>query len=245
MKVNRLTAVVALLALGLAGWLTGEAGRPALIFASLTAALFYASAWGFGRVWHTPISGRRYSLLLALAGLVILYPFASIWVLRPALLPQRIWYDFIANRQVTERLVDPKLIKVERWEILGETREVLFAHPAPSGSTALVYPVKIEPWTTFRAEIAIAPEAWSAAGDGVTFSVYVEDEAGIHLLDSRYIDPKHHQQDKRWVSLQVDLRPFHDKLVRMILVTDSGPAGDGSYDWAGWGEPHLERPVWP
>lgn len=245
MKANRLAVVVALLTLSLVGWLTDQAGRPALVFAFVTAAVFYLSGWGFWRVWRTPRSGRRYSLLGALAGLVIIYPIASIWVLRPALLPQRVWYDFIANRQVTERLVDPKLIKVERWEILGETREVLFAHPAPSGSTALVYPVKIEPGTTFRAYLAVAPEAWSAAGDGVTFSVYVEDNAGMHLRSNYYVDPKHQQQDMRWVPMQVDLSPFRGKLVRVILVTGSGPAGDQSYDWAGWGEPHLERPIWP
>jgi hypothetical protein len=154
-------------------------------------------------------------------------------------------YDFIANRQVTEQLVDPALFKVEQWEILGRSQPVLFVHPAASGSTALVYPVKIEPRTTFRAEVAVAPGAWTAAGDGVTFSVYVEDEAGMHLLYSRYVDPKHHQQDKRWIPVQVDLSAYGGRLARIILATGSGPAGDAAYDWAGWGAPRLTRPVWP
>ena len=151
----------------------------------------------------------------------------------------------IANRGVTERLVDPALLKVEQWEILDEGRDVLFVHPAPSGSTALVYPVKIESATTFRADLAAAPEAWTLEGDGLTFSLYVEDDAGMHLVYSRYVDPKHHQQDRRWVPMQVNLTPFGGKVVRLILVVGSGPAGDRRYDWAGWGEPRLERPVWP
>ena len=189
---------------------------------------------------------RRY---LRLAGLIVLVAGLGLglylWALRPDLLPQYTYYDLIANRRVTERLVDPALLKVERWEILGQEREVLFVHPAPSGSTALVYPVHIEPRTTLRADLAVAPETWAAEGDGVTFSVYVEDEAGMHLVYSRYVDSKHHQQDRRWVPMQVNLAPFGGKLVRFILVTGSGPAGDRRYDWAGWGEPRLERPVWP
>lgn len=73
----------------------------------------------------------------------------------------------------------------------------------------------------------------------------MEDEAGFHLLYSRYVDPKHQQQDKQWIPVQADLSSFAGKLVRIILVTGSGPAGDLRYDWAGWGAPRLTRPVWP
>jgi hypothetical protein len=183
--------------------------------------------------------------LVAIAAGLGLGLWFSLWALRPDLLPQRIYYDFIANSRVTERLVDLALLKVERWEILDKGREVLFVHPAPSGSVALVYPVRIEPGTTFRACLAMAPEAWTLEGDGVTFSIYVEDDTGMHLVHGRYVDPKHHQQDRRWVPVQVNLAPFGGKLVRLILVTGSGPAGDQRYDWAGWGEPRLEQPVWP
>jgi len=241
-----------LLSSALAGWLGGQEERVSLTFTLVTAAVLYLWGLGFLRTWRG-VRQRRYlhvaSLVTLLAGL-ILYLWLCLWALRPHLLPQRIYYDFIANRQVTERLVDPALLKVERWEILGQERKVLFVHPAPSGSTALVYPVKVEPRTTLLADLAVAPEAWAAEGDGVTFSVYVEDEAGMHLLYSRYVDPKHHQQDRRWLPMRVDLSRFSSKLARakvarVILVAGSGPAGDQCYDWAGWGEPRLERPVWP
>lgn len=173
----------------------------------------------------------------------------AIWLLlqalRPDLLPQSVYYDFVANFQVTERLVDPALLKLERWDILGEERDVLFVHPGPAGSIALVYPVRIRPGTTFQADLAAAPEAWALEGDGVTFSVYVEDDTGMHLVYSRYVDPKHHEQDRRWVRARVNLAPYRSKLVRLILVVGSGPGGDQRFDWAGWGEPRLTRPVWP
>jgi len=55
--------------------------------------------------------------------------------------------------------VDPELLKIEQWEILGEEHEVLFVNPGASGSTALVYPVKFEPQKTLRAYLAMAPES--------------------------------------------------------------------------------------
>jgi hypothetical protein len=168
-----------------------------------------------------------------------------LWRVGPSLLPQSSYYDFVANYRVTERLVGPDLFKIERWEISGDSKDVLFVHPAPGGSTALVYPVRLEPNSVFRSDLAVAPEAWVMDGDGVTFSLYVEDEAGMHLLYSCYVDPKHHEQDRRWLPMRVDLAPFRGKLVRLILAVGSGPAGDRRNDWAGWGAPRLEHPAWP
>jgi len=169
----------------------------------------------------------------------------SIQALRPDLLPQHTYYDLISNRQITERLVDPKLLKVERWKILDQEREMLFVHPGTSGSTSLVYPVMIEPYTTLWANLAVAHEAWTMEGDGVTFSVYIEDDTGLHLVFSCYIDPKHHPQDQNWQPIKINLSSFNNKLVRLILTVGSGPAGDQRYDWAGWGEPKLTRTIWP
>jgi len=246
-----------LLSLVSVGGLAGREGRISLSVALVSAAVLYLWSLGLRRVWQAfarargiegALRWRRYTYVASLVGLtagLCLYVWLLLWGLRPDLLPQRVYYDFVANRQVTERLVDPALLKVERWEIVGEEQEVLFAHPAPSGSTALVYPVHVEPRTTLRADLAVAPEAWAMEGDGVTFCIYVEDRAGMHLLYSRYVDPKHQQQDRRWLPVRVDLSPFAGSLVRVILVTGSGPAGDQRYDWAGWGGPRLERPDWP
>ena len=187
---------------------------------------------------------RLLTLTLLLAGLG-LGLWLSLWALRPDRLPQRVYYDFVANRQVTERMVDPALLKLDRWEILSREMRVIFTHPARTGSVALVYPVMIKPRTTFQAELAVAPEAWALEGDGVTFSLYVEDDAGMHLVRSCYVDPKHHQADRRWVPFRANLASYGGELTRLILAVGSGPAGDGRFDWAGWGEPRLARPVWP
>lgn len=233
-------SAAALLALALAGWGAAREGRTALAYAALTLLVLLLLGWAA----FSP--GRARALRAAAAALALAaYVYFSLWQLHPALLPQRSVYDLVANRSVTERLVDPALMKVETWEIAGVERQVLFVHPAASGSTTLVYPVKVQPRTTFSGWLALAPQAWAGDGDGVTFSVFVEDEAGYHLLFSQYVDPKHQQQDQRWIPLRVDLSAYSGKLVRFILVTNSGLAGDLRYDWAGWAEPRLERPVWP
>lgn len=240
-------ALALLLSLTLSGLLAGREGGVFSVFALLTAAVLYLWGLGLARAWRA-VHGRRYLHLLSLVGLtagLALYLWLSLWVLRPDLLPQRTYYDLIENLRVTERLVDPALLEVERWEILDQEREVLFVHPTSSGSTALVYPLRVAPRTTLRADLALAPGAWEAEGDGVTFSIYVEDQAGMDLLYSRYVDPKHHQQDRRWLPMQLDLSPYSGRLVRLIMVVGSGPAGDRRYDWAGWGEPRLQRPLWP
>jgi hypothetical protein len=41
-------------------------------------------------------------------------------------MPRRQIYGFIANKEVTERLVDPALMKVECREILDQCYDVLF-----------------------------------------------------------------------------------------------------------------------
>ena len=236
-----------LLSLALAAGLANRDGRVFLAFALVTAAFLFLWILGFQRTWSA-LRRQRYLHLISFAGLIVgagCYLWLSLWALRPDFLPQHLYYDFVANRRVTEQLVDPTLLQVEQWDVLGQQRETLFVHPTPSGSTALVYPVWIEPRTTLRADLAVAPEAWEAEGDGVTFSVYVEDEAGMYLLYSRYVDPKHHDLDRRWLPLQVDLSPYGGQLVRVILVTGSGPAGDRRHDWAGWGAPRLERPNRP
>ena len=62
---------------------------------------------------------------------------------------------------------------------------------------------------------------------------------------SRYVAPKHCQQDHRWVPMLVNLAHFGGKLVRIILVAGSGLAGNRRYDWADWGKPRLEQPICP
>ncbi len=215
--------------------------------AGLTFGVLYgwlAGVWATGRaVWrrHYRYSGGFIGLWLGMG----VYLGGLGWWLFPDLLPQQVVYDFVDNYQVTARLIDPQLFKIEEWEILGQTRKVLFVHPTAAGNATLVYPVYIEARAKLRTALAVAPGAWHLEGDGVVFEVYVEDDAGMHLLYSRYVDPKHHQQDRAWLPITVDLGPFQGQIVRVILVVSSGPAADRRYDWAGWGTPRIEVPTWP
>jgi len=244
------SGIAVLLSLALAGWMAGQEGQIWLTFGLVTAGSLYFWGQGIRKSISTlrRRDGFRFTPITSLFCLAIglpIYIYLSIWLLRPDLLPQRSYYDLIANRQVTERLVDPALLKIEQWEISGSEHTVLFIHPANSGSTTLVYPVKIEPQTTLRTLLAIAPEAWTAEGDGVTFSIYVEDDAGFHLIFSQYVDPKHQQQDRRWIPIHVPLAAFQGRIVRLVLTVNTGPASDLRYDWAGWAEPRLVKPGRP
>lgn len=240
-------AVPFVLALGWVGWLTWPASAAMLEYGAVTLLVVGVLVFAGVKCWrlarnHWVWGGLG---LVLLVGVASLYLVGLVWWLRPDWMPQKTWYDFIENRSVTMRLVDETLVKVEEWEIMGDARQVLFVHPSPSGTTTLVYPVMIRAHTSFMTALAIAPGAWSGEGDGVVFSVYVEDDAGMHLLFSQYVDPKHQEQDRRWLPVNLSLSPYEGKLVRMIFSVSAGPAGDLRYDWSGWAEPRLVQSVWP
>jgi hypothetical protein len=131
------------------------------------------------------------------------------------------------------------LLKIEKWDILDQERRVIYIHPASSGSTSLVYPVKIEPRTTFYAALAMAPEAWTAEGDGVVFSMYVEDHQGTQQIFSKYINPKQNLADQCWHVQSIDISAYIGQTITLIFETDAGLENDLRYDWAGWGFPRL------
>ena len=120
---------------------------------------------------------------------LLVFGLLSIVLLRPDLLPHHTVYDFIENRKVTERLVDPDLMNVYNWEIQGQERRVLFAHPSEKGTTALIFPVKIQPGMVFSTYLAMAPEVWTKEGDGVIFAP--GRRPGGY---SRYLQPLHRSQ---------------------------------------------------
>jgi hypothetical protein len=100
---------------------------------------------------------------------------------------------------------------------------------------------------TFR--IGIDQAAWDKPGDGVDFSVFVirSNNAAVKVF-SRYVDPKHRGEDRRWIEERITLA-FHDEEVHIKLVTTPGPADDMAYDWAVWSAPQIiltdtATPIW-
>lgn len=242
-----LWAMVLCLSIGWVGWLTWPDSATLLQYTGVSIVVIGLIAAASSKFWQLIKEQPIWSSLglLILTVVTFLYGGLLVWLIRPDWLPHRTWYDFIEYRHVTMRLVDPDLIKVERWDILGDSRQVLFVHPANTGTTTLVYPVMIRSRTYLTTALALAPEAWSGDGDGVVFSIFVEDNAGMRLLFSQYVDPKHQQQDRRWLPVSLDLSPYEGKLVRVIFSVSAGPAGNLSYDWSGWAEPRLVQPIWP
>ena len=56
---------------------------------------------------------------------------------------------------------------------------------------------------------------------------------------SRYIDPKHNEQDRHWMGVRIPLRPFAGQAIRVVLSTSPGPANNTESDWAVWAEPEV------
>jgi arylsulfatase A-like enzyme len=139
----------------------------------------------------------------------------------------------VAGKQVPtgDRQRNPKLVTVGRVRLPSFS-----AHP-PSEST---FNVEIRPGTRLRLHVALLPEVWDKACDGVTFEARVDTEYGEVKVLSFHLDPAANPDHRRWYPLQVDLDRFQGADRRLILRTLPGPAGDPNYDWALWGDPTLE-----
>jgi 4-amino-4-deoxy-L-arabinose transferase-like glycosyltransferase len=128
------------------------------------------------------------------------------------------------------------LIQPYRFTIGDDTRVVLAMQP-PS---AITYTLMLPERALLRTSIALNPQVWRPdKGDGVEFVVWIEAADGRHELLRRYIDPKSRPEDRRWNDLSIDLGAYGGQSVRLTLLALPGPAGDGRYDWTGWGQPMI------
>ena len=149
----------------------------------------------------------------------------------------RIYDMLVAAPKATARVHNPSYMKVGEYAVAGETRQAIFLHPAGS----IEYPlVRLSSRAELCFWIGINSDVWDKAGDGVEFSVFVSraNDARTKIF-SRYLDPKHNPDDRRWVEARVSLRQFRDQEVRIILATEPGPANDVNFDWALWAEPQI------
>ena len=128
------------------------------------------------------------------------------------------------------------LIQPYRFTIGDDTRAVLAMQP-PS---AITYTLNLPARAYLRTAIALNPQVWQPdKGDGVEFIVTISAADGSHELLRRYIDPKSRPADRRWHDIAIDLSAYAGQEVQLTLLTLPGSAGDGRYDWAGWGEPVI------
>ncbi|HLF27208.1 MAG TPA: glycosyltransferase family 39 protein [Anaerolineae bacterium] len=90
----------------------------------------------------------------------------------------------------------------------------------------------------FRSRIALAPESWEWGGDGSTFALRLEEALGHQAnLFEQYLSNA--ETDRRWYDVRVPLNQYAGQAVTLTLVTDPGPAGDTTGDWAGWDTPRI------
>ena len=118
----------------------------------------------------------------------------------------------------------------------GESRRVVYAR----SPARLIWKLTPPPASELRAWLALRPEAFTQEGNGVVFRIGVSDGRTYHEGVTRHINPFVVADDRRWISVAMDLRPFAGRPVDIIFNTDPSPHGvpaDGRNDLALWGEP--------
>ena len=141
--------------------------------------------------------------------------------------------------QNKERVTREKLyVSRTAFNIAGQTKDVLFEHP-PANRLQLATTVPAaHPVLAFSP--TIDPAVWDLnCGDGVEFTIELQEGTGTKRLYDRYIDPKHNLGERRWLEERIDLRRYRGKPVVLLFSTSGGPKGNTACDWAGWGDLHF------
>lgn len=141
------------------------------------------------------------------------------------------------NLEVPHNAKPDDYIHWRTFTIEGDTREVLYMHPASSAWLWVWLPQEAK----LEFALGVDPEVWGKSGDGVEFQVEVKPEGAseAQVAYSAFVDPKNRPGDRRWVDVSVDLSRFAHKEVQLRLRTLPGASGD--YDWAGWAMPVVRR----
>jgi len=151
----------------------------------------------------------------------------------------RIERDLLAELDGTIR-VAPADAYIGRasFEIDGDRRDVLFAHP-PS---LVGFPLTVPPGAVLDTAIAVHPEfATRCRADGIRFRIALATGNEEKELYARTLDPVHDPLDRRWMSVRVDLTPFARRVVFLRFETSVG-AGPNEGNRCGFAEPAILVP---
>jgi hypothetical protein len=123
------------------------------------------------------------------------------------------------------------------FDVGGDVLPGVFLHPTSTLQFPSVH-VTADSVLTFK--IGVMQTAWDQPGDGVEFDVFVQraNDAQQKVF-SKYLDPKHNENERHWFEERVPLGDAGDQDVRITLATDAGPAKDFTADWAIWAEPQV------
>ena len=160
--------------------------------------------------------------------------------LRPFTIPnRRIDEMFEQNRG---HLIPGKEVAIapKPFVLSGEARNALGEHPPYERLPYRIH-VPTDPKEVFAFSYALDPAVFGQAStDGVEFIVELKDPSErITKQFSRYIDPKHHAEERRWMDGQIDLSAWSGKSVELLFTTTPGPSGNTAYDWAAWSNFHF------
>ncbi|MDH3402868.1 MAG: GDSL-type esterase/lipase family protein [Acidobacteriota bacterium] len=145
--------------------------------------------------------------------------------------------DHFEEAVVERQQVDYEQVDRRRIRIGDDERRALFQHP----TTAVAFPeVAIGEGAILEFAIATHQDAWDKPGDGVVFIVDVVDQEGQRAERySRYLDPKHWPNVRRWLDERLDLGDLAGQKVSFVFRTQPGPEENSFFDWSVWGEPRL------
>jgi len=160
--------------------------------------------------------------------------------IKPFVIPNRMIDEILEQNR--GRLIPGKEVAIapRQFVLSGEARNALGEHP-PYERMPYRLPIGGGPKEIFDFSYALDSAAFDKTGDGVEFTIELKEPSGrITKQFSRYIDPKHNAQERRWLDGQLDLSAWRNQTIELLFSTAPGPQGDTSWDWAAWSNFHFE-----
>ena len=136
---------------------------------------------------------------------------------------------------LNEQATNP--VQIQRFSMPydGDWGEVLLIHPPSSVSFAVQIPEKP---TLFYSRVAMYPDSWYWGGDGSEFVVQIQTE-DMPPTDIYRQYVSNNQSDQKWHEVTIPLQQYAGQVVTFTLMSEPGPNGDFSGDWAGWESPLI------
>jgi len=132
-------------------------------------------------------------------------------------------------------------IEPRAFLLSGEARDALGEHPPYERLPYRIH-VPDKPKAIFDFSYALDPAVFDKSStDGVEFTIESNDPKGVIVKRfSRYIDPKHNAEERRWIDGEIDLSAYRNQTIQLLFTTTPGPQGNAAYDWAAWSNFHFE-----
>ncbi len=144
------------------------------------------------------------------------------------------------SEQIFQQNANNQNLYADVLNINGYSATAIFAHPPQEFYLELFIP---QTSSSLDFSIGLNPQVFQPdQGDGVTFKIMVSDANGQVPVFSRYIDPKQIPCDRKWFEESINLEKWAGKNILFTFVTEGGPVGDTSWDWAYWGNIQLKSP---